>query len=84
LTEKGENHVFTAHAELEGGDWFKVLDALLSGWQAQGYEIVSLNSLYGSIDLARLPRNEVVYAEIPGRSGRVATQAALQTEESNP
>ena len=84
LTEKAQNHVFTAHAELEGGDWFKILDALLSGWRAQGYEIVSLNSLYGSIDLAQLPRHEVVYGEIPGRSGLVAMQAALQTEENNP
>jgi peptidoglycan/xylan/chitin deacetylase (PgdA/CDA1 family) len=82
-TKNPATHVFTAHAELEGGDWFKILDALLSGWRAQGYEIVSLNSLYSSIDLARLPRNEVVYGEIPGRTGRVAMQV-LQTEESNP
>jgi len=73
-TQSPATHVFTAHAELEGGDWFKVLDALLSGWRAQGYEIVSLNSLYASIDLAGLPRNEVVYGEVPGRSGRVAMQ----------
>ena len=83
-TKDPATHVFTAHAELEGGDWFKILDALLSGWRAQGYELVSLGSLYSSIDLARLPRHEVVYGEIPGRSGRVAVQAALQTEESNP
>ena len=75
LTGKTANQVFSAHAELEGGAWFKILDALLSGWRAQGYEIVSLNSLFRSIDLARLPRNEVLYGEIPGRSGRVAMQA---------
>ena len=80
LTSETQNHVFTAHAELEGGHWYKILDALLSGWRAQGYEIVSLGSLYSSIDIARLPRNEVVYGEIPGRSGRVAMQA----RQSNP
>jgi len=47
---------------------------LLSGWKAQGYMVVSLNSLYRSLDLEQLPRHEVVYGEIPGRSGTLALQ----------
>ena len=67
-------HVFTAHAELEGGRLLAVFDRLLSGWKSQGYMIVSLNSLFRSIDPAQLPRHEVVYGEIPGRSGTLAMQ----------
>jgi len=74
LTARARAHVFTAHAELEGGAFLGVLGALLAGWQAQGYEIVSLRALYDSLDRARLPRHEVVYGEIPGRSGKVALQ----------
>jgi undecaprenyl phosphate-alpha-L-ara4FN deformylase len=75
LTSRRQNHVFTAHAELEGGKFFASFDRLLSGWKAQGYMVVSLNSLYRSLDLGQLPRNEVVYGEIPGRSGTLALQA---------
>ena len=35
-------HVFTLHAELEGMKLLPVLERLLSGWLAQGYELVSL------------------------------------------
>jgi len=75
LTKEKKNHVFTAHAELEGGDWHGILDALLSGWRDQGYELVSLKSLYESLDVASLPRSEVVLGEVPGRSGTLAIQA---------
>jgi len=67
-------HVFTAHAELEGGKFLGIFDRLLSGWRAQGYMIVGLSSLYRTLDLPRLPRHEVVYGEIPGRSGTLALQ----------
>jgi len=76
LTAKPSNHVFTAHAELEGGDWHDIFDALLSSWRDQGYELVSLKSLYDSLDVDRLPRNEIILGEIPGRSGTLALQAS--------
>src|SRR6267142_3832570 len=43
-------NVFTAHAELEGGRFLDTFDKLLSGWKAQGYMIVGLNSLYRTLD----------------------------------
>jgi len=46
-----------------------------SGWRDQGYELVSLKSLYESLDVASLPRSEVVLGEVPGRSGTLALQA---------
>jgi undecaprenyl phosphate-alpha-L-ara4FN deformylase len=76
LTAKPSNHVFTAHAELEGGEWQGLFDRLLAGWREQGYEICSLKTLYESLDLASLPRNDVVLGEIPGRSGTLALQAS--------
>jgi peptidoglycan/xylan/chitin deacetylase (PgdA/CDA1 family) len=75
LTAKPASHVFTAHAELEGGNLFPVFDRLLRGWRDQGYEIVSLGTLFSSLELERLPRCEVVYREVPGRSGTLAAQA---------
>ena len=64
------DHVFTAHAELEGGKLIEMFDALLAGWKKQGYELVSTDQ----ISLGRLPRHEVIYGEVPGRSGTLALQ----------
>jgi peptidoglycan/xylan/chitin deacetylase (PgdA/CDA1 family) len=75
LTKERKDHVFTAHAELEGGKCHALFDSLLSGWREQGYEICSLKTLYESLDIAALPRNEVIMGEIPGRSGMLALQA---------
>jgi len=75
LTAQPRPHVFTAHAELEGGALLDAFDALLRGWKEQGYELVAMRSLFESLDLAQLPRHDVVYGEIPGRSGKVALQA---------
>jgi len=75
LTAQPRSHVFTAHAELEGGALLDAFDSLLRGWKEQGYELVAMRSLFESLDLAQLPRHDVVYGEIPGRSGKVALQA---------
>jgi undecaprenyl phosphate-alpha-L-ara4FN deformylase len=68
------DHVFTAHAELEGGKLMPMFDALLAGWKAQGYELVALDSLYRALDIEHLPRCEVVQGTVPGRSGTLAVQ----------
>lgn len=67
-------HVYTLHAELEGHRLAAVFDQLLSGWRAQGYELVSLREYAQGIDFARLPRHVVIDGAIPGRSGTVAMQ----------
>jgi undecaprenyl phosphate-alpha-L-ara4FN deformylase len=76
LTGDGD-HVFTAHAELEGGKLLPMFDALLSRWKAQGYELVPMRSLVRRLDL---PACEVVYGEIPGRSGTLALQGGEMIE----
>ena len=65
-------HVFTAHAELEGGKLAGLFESVIEGWQAQGYDVVSLGALYRSLDA--LPRHAVICGEVPGRSGRLAVQ----------
>ncbi|MDD5330293.1 MAG: 4-deoxy-4-formamido-L-arabinose-phosphoundecaprenol deformylase [Sulfuricella sp.] len=68
-------HVYTLHAELEGMKLANVFDQLLSGWKAQGYELVSLKDYFASLELDKLPRHEVAMGEIPGRSGMLAFQS---------
>jgi peptidoglycan/xylan/chitin deacetylase (PgdA/CDA1 family) len=67
---RGGDHVFTAHAELEGGKLLPMFGALLGGWRKQGYELVRTDQM----PLGRLPRHEVIYGEVPGRSGTLALQ----------
>ena len=67
-------HVYTLHAELEGGKLANVFDASLSGWKTQGYQLVAMRSLHQSLDLKSLPRHLIQYAEISGRSGKLTVQ----------
>ena len=67
-------HVFTLHAELEGMRLAPVLDELLSGWKAQGWQIGPVRSLYEAVEPLALPRCEVAQGTVPGRSGTVLTQ----------
>jgi len=68
------DHVFTAHAELEGGKLMPMFEALLAGWKSQGYELVALEAMHRTLDVARLPRCEVLQGTVPGRSGMLAVQ----------
>ena len=68
------DHVFTLHAELEGMKLSAVLERLLTGWREQGYEIVALREIAARLNLAGLPRCEIVRGELPGRSGTLMLQ----------
>ncbi len=67
-------HVFTLHAELEGGKLLPVFERLLEGWKAQSYELVSLRQYLQGLDAKALPRHEVVMREVDGRVGTLASQ----------
>jgi len=67
-------HVFTLHAELEGGKWLQIFEQLLQGWQEQGYELVSMRQYLKGLDIKSLPRHEVVMREVEGRVGTLACQ----------
>jgi undecaprenyl phosphate-alpha-L-ara4FN deformylase len=78
LTEQppATGHVYTLHAELEGMKLAPVFEQLLAGWRAQGYALASLQDYFADLDPRQLPHHDVVLAEIPGRSGTLATQGA--------
>jgi len=78
LTENDQNHVFTLHAELEGGLLAPAFDALLSGWKAQGHELVSLAVLHRHTDPAMLPVLPLTWGEVPGRSGSLIVAPTLR------
>ena len=67
-------HVYTLHAELEGRRLMPVFEQLLTGWAAQGYQLVSLRDYFDALPSKSLPRHAVGNAEIEGRSGTLAVQ----------
>jgi len=73
-TMSATGHVFTLHAELEGGKFAPVFEALLAGWKAMGYRLVSLSDYAADLDTANLPRHVLQFGEVPGRSGTLAVQ----------
>jgi peptidoglycan/xylan/chitin deacetylase (PgdA/CDA1 family) len=76
LTEEPSEtgHVYTLHAELEGQKWMPIFEQLLQGWQAQGYELVSMRQYLQGLDVSTLPRHEVQMREVEGRVGTLACQ----------
>jgi undecaprenyl phosphate-alpha-L-ara4FN deformylase len=75
LTETPRDHVFTLHAELEGQKLAPIFEQLLSGWQAQGYNLGSMADHYRSVRSQALPICPVSWGEVPGRSGELIVQA---------
>lgn len=73
--ESATGHVYTLHAELEGAKLAQVFDTLLTGWQAQGYQLVSMADYYAVLDHSALPHEYMIQGSIPGRSGILALQA---------
>jgi undecaprenyl phosphate-alpha-L-ara4FN deformylase len=77
LTETPRNHVFTLHAELEGQKLAPIFERLLTGWRAQGYELVSMAEYHRRIANDVLPILPVSWGRLPGRSGELVIQRAL-------
>ncbi|MGP8114547.1 MAG: polysaccharide deacetylase family protein [Steroidobacteraceae bacterium] len=67
-------HVFTLHAELEGMKLLPVFRRLIHGWHGQGYELVSMRTLFAGLNVASLPAGRVQSGSVPGRSGSLAVQ----------
>jgi len=70
----GPPHIFTLHAELEGMKLLPQFEQLLAGWREQGYCMTTTRAIFESLLVDDLPRHEVVYGEIPGRSGSLMLQ----------
>lgn len=70
------DQVYTLHAELEGGAYLSDFQRLLNAWCDQGHELCDLATQFASLDPKQLPRHEITFAPIAGRSGLLATQGA--------
>ena len=67
-------HVFTLHAELEGGRLLGVFEQLLVGWKEQGWGIGPVRALYEQVEPLALPRCENRMGTVPGRTGTLLVQ----------
>ena len=67
-------HVYTLHAELEGMKLMPVFERLLAGWRARGDELVATRDIASALDINALPHHNVVWEELPGRSGVLCAQ----------
>lgn len=70
-------HVFTAHAEIEGKHWLGFFEDLIGALLREGFRFVTLAMLAETVRAeGNIPVCGVVDAELPGRAGKVACQAA--------
>lgn len=66
-------HVYTLHAELEGMRLMPVMEELLLAWRAEGRRVDGLDILFNGLE-DPLPRHQVVWGEVVGRTGQLALQ----------
>lgn len=78
ITEKSAHtgHVFTLHAELEGGAYLQLFTNLLSGWRTQGYTLGDMPAYRATFAVDKLPVHAISQGTVPGRSGVLAVQGA--------
>ena len=69
-------HVYTLHAELEGMKLLAVFERLLAGWRERGDNFFTTRDIADSLDLETLPRCNVAWRELPGRSGVLTMQGS--------
>jgi undecaprenyl phosphate-alpha-L-ara4FN deformylase len=68
-------HVFTLHAELEGGKYLDSFERLLRAWQQRGVQLTDLASYVATLDVRGLPHCAIVAGTVEGRSGTLALQS---------
>jgi len=81
LTEAGRDHVFTLHAELEGGAYLEGFERLLRTWRERGFKVTDLQSYANTLDLSGLPRCPIAYGTVEGRSGTLAVQGEIVSQK---
>ena len=74
-SDGSRHHVFTLHAELEGGAYLSQFEALLRAWREAGFEFRALGDTARSLDAKSLPTSRIEMGVIEGRSGMLAVQA---------
>jgi peptidoglycan/xylan/chitin deacetylase (PgdA/CDA1 family) len=73
--ESDRDHVYTLHAELEGGAYAEPFERLLRTWHSRGVRLTDLASYAATLDLKGLPRHAIEEGSVEGRSGTLASQA---------
>lgn len=68
------DHVFTLHAELEGGKLLPAFERLLDAWIARGWRLVTTRTVFDALDREHLPLHSVLQGTVPGRSGTLLVQ----------
>lgn len=76
LTDRagGQDHVFTLHAELEGGAYLDSFERLLRAWRERGALLTDLATYAARLDFGSLPHHSIVAGSVAGRSGTLALQ----------
>ncbi|MES2206652.1 MAG: 4-deoxy-4-formamido-L-arabinose-phosphoundecaprenol deformylase [Pseudomonadota bacterium] len=77
-------HIYTLHAELEGGKLMYYFEQLLEGWKKQGYRFLTLSE-FGKLAvhqaggyLDSLPRHDINFnGQLAGRSGTLCTPGSI-------
>ena len=67
-------HIYTLHAELEGMKLISTMRQLLQRWQADGFNIGTTRNIFEMLADQTLPRHEILWGEVEGRSGYLAIQ----------
>jgi undecaprenyl phosphate-alpha-L-ara4FN deformylase len=83
-TGASDTHVFTLHAELEGQKLFPQFEYLLGRWRAAGVALGSLHDYHQRLAGAAIARHEMLWGEVPGRSGTLAVQGAALSDAAVP
>jgi len=78
------DHVFTLHAELEGGAYLGLFAELIKAWREQGHELCDLAALLATLDQARLPVHTIEAGSVEGRAGLLAVQGPKWAAVSPP
>jgi peptidoglycan/xylan/chitin deacetylase (PgdA/CDA1 family) len=74
--QPARDHVYTLHAELEGNTYLDSFERLLRGWRSRGADLIDMAAYAATLDVAQLPRCEMVEGAVEGRSGVLAVQGA--------
>ncbi|HYL02536.1 MAG TPA: polysaccharide deacetylase family protein [Steroidobacteraceae bacterium] len=74
-TAPAQDHVYTLHAELEGGAYAGDFERLLRGWRSRGLELTDLGTYAARLDFATLPCYGIVAGSVAGRAGTLALQS---------
>jgi peptidoglycan/xylan/chitin deacetylase (PgdA/CDA1 family) len=67
-------HVFTLHAELEGGRYLSDFARLLRAWRERGVQLTDLAGYVATLDVRNLPRCSILAGTVDGRAGTLAVQ----------